>query len=242
MKLRGYNLGKNDRGEDIRLLQNEFLQMGVAIDNKELQESFFGENTRRAVVKFQEEHALKPNGIVDAQTAKAIEVARKAYLNKEFIVYGQVRMSNGSPFTGVRVQASDRDIRKKELLIETKTDNEGRYEIKYRVAKLHEFEKGCADLRVRVFGTGEEILAESPINYKSKSRETVDFTIIYKEKCMEMKIKNALWSPLAIEFSKKNILTMKPRETKEIKEDEFKSPGCQKLFKEEKIFVIREEF
>lgn len=239
VKLRGYNLGKNDRGEDVRVLQNELLQIGFIINDKELQEASFGENTREAVMKFQEEHDLTPNGIVDDETAKAIEETRKAYRNNEVVVQGQVRMSDGIPAPGVRVQSYDGDVRKKELLIETKTDKDGRYEIKYSVAKIREFKKVCPDLHVRVLGPGEEILAESPINYKATSRETVDFTIVYKEKCM--KIKNALWSPLAIELSKEKILTMKPRGTETISDKDFESPGCKKLFKEEKIFVIPED-
>lgn len=66
----------------------------------------------------------------------------------------------------------------------------------------------------------------------------MDFTIVYKEKCM--KIKNALWGPLAIDLGKRNI-TMKPRGTATITNDEFKSPSCQKLLQEEKVFVLPEE-
>lgn len=55
-----------------------------------------------------------------------------------------------------------------------------------------------------------------------------------------MKIKNALWGPLAIDLGKRNI-TMKPRGTATITNDEFKSPSCQKLLQEEKVFVLPEE-
>jgi hypothetical protein len=53
-------------------------------------------------------------------------------------------------------------------------------------------------------------------------------------------IKNALWSPLTIELSGRKTLTLKPRETQEISEQEFASEGCQQLFREEKIVVLPE--
>jgi hypothetical protein len=54
-------------------------------------------------------------------------------------------------------------------------------------------------------------------------------------------IKNALWSSLTIELLGSKTLTLEPRETQEISEQEFASEGCQQLFREGKIVVLPEK-
>jgi putative chitinase len=61
-----------DRGEAVRILQENLNILGYPSGTAD---GIFGRNTRRAVVLFQTEHGLDPNGVVDAETAAAIEDA-----------------------------------------------------------------------------------------------------------------------------------------------------------------------
>ncbi len=61
-----------DRGEAVRALQEQLNALGYAAG---VADGIFGRNTRRAVLAFQDEHGLEPTGVVNAETAAAIEEA-----------------------------------------------------------------------------------------------------------------------------------------------------------------------
>jgi len=69
--------------------------------------------------------------------------------SQTFVVRGQVRHADGSPFTGAQVQAFDRDLRREQVLGQQTTDTAGRYEIRYPTAAFARAEKASADLVVR---------------------------------------------------------------------------------------------
>ena len=56
-----------------------------------------------------------------------------------------------------------------------------------------------------------------------------------------MVVKNTGWTSLTIELSQGKTLTIGPRGTQEISEQDFASEGCQQLFREEKIVVLPEQ-
>jgi hypothetical protein len=51
-------------------------------------------------------------------------------------------------------------------------------------------------------------------------------------------IKNALFSPLTVELLHGKVILLGPRATQTITEEEFQSPGCQKLFRAGKVNVL----
>ena len=75
----GYTLGSGDRGRNVKAVQQrlaripglDFVDPGRCFD-------VYHEPTRKAVVAFQLEQGLEPNGVVDAATWEALEAARQA--------------------------------------------------------------------------------------------------------------------------------------------------------------------
>jgi peptidoglycan hydrolase-like protein with peptidoglycan-binding domain len=56
------------QGEDVRQVQEALKKAGIALKA----DSFFGEDTDKAVKQFQEKHKLKADGIVGNATRKAL--------------------------------------------------------------------------------------------------------------------------------------------------------------------------
>jgi peptidoglycan hydrolase-like protein with peptidoglycan-binding domain len=75
MNLQNRQLGLDSQGEDVASLHNQLLNMGGSIDAAELAMKLFGNTTRRRVAEFQEQTALPPTGVVDEDTASAIDRA-----------------------------------------------------------------------------------------------------------------------------------------------------------------------
>ena len=75
MNLQSRELRLNSQGEDVAMLHNQLLSMGGSIDAAELAMKLFGDTTRRRVLEFQERTALPPTGVVDEDTANAIDRA-----------------------------------------------------------------------------------------------------------------------------------------------------------------------
>ena len=102
-----------------------------------------------------------------------------------FTVSGQVMRSDSEPAAGVTVRAYDRDMRSRELLGETTTDETGRYEISYSREQFSRAEKGRADLVVQVFNeAGTELEAESEREetiFNAGPEERVDLRIVSDE-------------------------------------------------------------
>ncbi|HZJ08918.1 MAG TPA: peptidoglycan-binding domain-containing protein, partial [Trueperaceae bacterium] len=75
MQLQGRNLTFDLRGADVRLLQLELNLLDRDIPDEEVDANHFGENTQRAVLRFQEEFGLDPTGVVENRTARRINAA-----------------------------------------------------------------------------------------------------------------------------------------------------------------------
>lgn len=174
MNLQGRNLSLRIRGNDVRVLHIELRKLGYTIPGQEYGRRNFGLFTRKAILDFQRKQNLPDNGVVDEATAKRINEAVDALAPAaEFVVQGQVTQRNRS-IAGIMVKAFDKDLRSEELLGETATDGQGRYDIRYTAHQFRRGEKKRADLIVRVYSKEEVLLGESGIIFNAKPNETVD--------------------------------------------------------------------
>lgn len=117
---------------------------------------------------------LKVNPIIDL----VVPIDRSQA--ESFVVKGLVLHKNGTPTKGVIIRAFDKDLRSEQPLGETRSDENGRYSIRYEIEQFLRAEKRCADLVVRVFGLKgreEKLLAKSPTIFNAKSEETIDLTV-----------------------------------------------------------------
>jgi peptidoglycan hydrolase-like protein with peptidoglycan-binding domain len=112
MNLEGRNLQPNMRGDDVRRLQTELNQLGFNLGVNGL----FDSMTFLAVQRFQRDHGLDANGIVNEETAQRINAEVDALTTAPFIVKGQVRQADGDPADGLLVSAFDIDLRNEQLL------------------------------------------------------------------------------------------------------------------------------
>ncbi len=179
MQLQGRDLKVNMRGADVKLLQKELQELGFPIDDED---GHFGATTRRAVLRFQEQHLAeldlpKPTGIVDEATALLINAEVNARQSDSFVVKGVVRYEDGKPFAAGLVVAFDKDMREEEQLGKVNTDSVGRYEITYTAAQFQRAEKKSADLRVCAYADDGSELASSAIMFNAQPVETVDLVI-----------------------------------------------------------------
>jgi murein L,D-transpeptidase YcbB/YkuD len=122
MQRQGRNLSMRIRGEDVALLQTELAQLRDAdqldaiIDPDEVGRQFFGPTMRDAVVRFQQQHGLRPAGIVEAETARLINAEVNALRGgaEASVVRGQIHR-DGRPCADVlvRVNSQRSDCRAK---------------------------------------------------------------------------------------------------------------------------------
>lgn len=178
MKLQDRNLSIDMQGEDVKLLQKELQRLGFSIKDKE---GIFGNSVYQAVLEFQKQHGLGSTGEVDETTAKVINVMVDALGTidqpAKFVVKGQIRQTDGSPLAGVPVRAFDKDLRREELLGEAVADKYGRYEIMYTAEQFHRAEKKNADLYIRVYKEGDQVIASSSIIFNAQPVETIDLSV-----------------------------------------------------------------
>ena len=75
----GYTLGSGDRGRNVKAVQQRLARIpGLDFVDPGRYFDVYHEPTRKAVVAFQLEQGLDPNGVVDAATWEALEAARQA--------------------------------------------------------------------------------------------------------------------------------------------------------------------
>ena len=77
----GYTLGSGDRGRNVKAVQQRLARIpGLDFVDPGRYFDVYHEPTRQAVVAFQVERSLEPNGVVDAETWAALEAAFQAEL------------------------------------------------------------------------------------------------------------------------------------------------------------------
>jgi len=180
MNLQERNLSIELQGEDVQLLHSELQSLAYDISQDEIEQSLFGPVTHEAILDFQRKHGLKPNGVVDENTAHAINAAVDAQrpIPEQFVVSGQVRHQDETPLEGLIVRAFDIDLRgEAQLGEETTTNGRGSYEITYSAEALSQREKRRADLLVRVYSPEGALLAESAVKSNAEDHETVDLIV-----------------------------------------------------------------
>src|SRR5215213_2163396 len=169
------DLKRGDTGKDVSDLQTALLEIGFRITDTELINKFFGETTHDAVIGYQKDLKLVPNGIFEGKAAWLMD-EHKEHPNK-FLVVGQVFDANGDPQDNLTIRVLDKDLRTEQLIEETKTNKGGEYSVFYKSDKFADAEKDRADLFVRVLNSAGTVLATSPVIFNAGKFEIVNFTI-----------------------------------------------------------------
>ena len=97
--------------------------------------------------------------------------------SEEYIVFGEVRLSNSRPVEACTVRAFDRDLRSEQFLGESLTDSNGSYRIIYTEEQFKQADNGKADLLVRVFNPVGKLLSESDIYFNAPPNARIDLTV-----------------------------------------------------------------
>jgi Tc toxin complex TcA C-terminal TcB-binding domain/Neuraminidase-like domain/Salmonella virulence plasmid 28.1kDa A protein len=145
-------------------------------------QSLYGEATQRLVLYFQLQNSLGDNlrGVVEERTAAKMNEWLREFgaLDGDtvFIVRGQVRLADGSPFVDALVQAFDRDMRSEQFLGSAPLQ-EGHYEIRYYRSQFVKAEKEQADLVVKVLDAAGVELHKTPIQYNVPDEVEVNIVL-----------------------------------------------------------------
>src|SRR5262245_20878836 len=124
MNLQGRDLKRDLRGDDVALLQRELAIIGFTVPEVERDQGAFGQGTHEAVTRFQNQSCLEPTGVVDAETARAINAAVDALT---FTVEGKVVSRLRAGVGGLRVEIVDKNVGADVRLAEAVTDEDGGY-------------------------------------------------------------------------------------------------------------------
>lgn len=147
-------------GDDVALVQDMLVALGLPIAAEELQASRYGASTAAAVAAWQRERDLPATGALDLEGLRRLWGEDRSLAR---VVRGVIRLADGAPAPALRVTAFDRDFRSEEPLGEARTDVRGRYRISYTPAQFERAEKAGADLGLRVFGAdGQTMLYATP--------------------------------------------------------------------------------
>jgi hypothetical protein len=176
MRLTDRDLSNGNEGGDVRLLHRELRLLDVDIPADELERHTFGDGTREAVLRFQQDNALAPTGTVDSSVARAIN-ARVASQPRR-LVLGAVRDRHGAPLAKVVVRAFDRRVGVEDLpLGQATAAADGTFEIPYEAAALGRRDKRRPDLVVTVASGQDELLFTSEVRYDAEPVDMFDITI-----------------------------------------------------------------
>jgi peptidoglycan hydrolase-like protein with peptidoglycan-binding domain len=118
MNLQGRDPRLDLNSEDVRVLQSELAQIGLAVPDSERLRAFFGPGTFEAFTNFQKAHGLANTSVVDATTASAINQEVDAIT---YIVAGTVASPDRAGVGGQRVIVVDKNVGKDVLLSEVAT-------------------------------------------------------------------------------------------------------------------------
>ena len=166
MELQGRNLSFGMQGDDVALLQRELGQLELdtaPIPESEIQGKQFDDGTHAAVVAFQRKFGISPiNGIVDAVTARAINVeVDRLETTPEIAPTGQERRGrtfilNGTVYSHadkvglphLRVDALNREHQIFELFDVAVTDQDGQFQM---VVSEEELARLCGNGQPELF-------------------------------------------------------------------------------------------
>src|SRR6516225_3614400 len=97
--------------------------------------------------------------------------------NSDFEVRGHVTRASKASTARLRILIYDQDLRKRQKLTETTTNEDGSYRATYRSEQFAKAEQGTADLVVVVLDDDDETLATSSIRFNARPLETIDLVI-----------------------------------------------------------------
>src|SRR5262249_4554416 len=132
----GRDLKLKNSGDDVHLLHTALAEIGLAAPPDEDQRGFFGRGTRKLVMKFQNDHGIEASGVVDHETAQAIDREVAARAADRFHVSGRVYSAQRAGLAGLRVTVVDKNAGPDVPMAEGFTGPEGRYAIGYTVTTL----------------------------------------------------------------------------------------------------------
>jgi peptidoglycan hydrolase-like protein with peptidoglycan-binding domain len=176
MNLQGRDLKLDMRGDDVALLHRELATIGLSVPDDEGRETLFGPGTREAVIRFQMQSCLEPTGVVDVETAHAINAAVDAMT---FTVGGKVVSRLRAGVGGLRVEVVDKNVGADAQLAEAATDDEGGYCATFNIVDRRRRGKRRPDLQARAFA-GETFVGASKVIYDASNRETLDIILTEK--------------------------------------------------------------
>ncbi len=153
-------------GDDVRQLHGQLAALGFDIATAEQQGAMFGPNTRQAVMQFQTAQGLEPTGLVDANTAAAVD---RAVASTVFVVTGTVSSPDRAGVGGLSVQLVDKGVGADAPLgAPAATDGHGAYKISVTIslAQLQKRMKTQPDLQVTV-SAGSTLIGSSDVIYNA---------------------------------------------------------------------------
>jgi hypothetical protein len=159
------SIGFDNNSEDqITQLQTILTGLGFNIEQDELSSHRAGPSTVRAVRRFQREQRLTIDEgfLLDATAARALGdiAARRASTTASqpsavFLVEGVVADRKGVAIPNLGVLVYDQDLRSRQQLGASRTDQRGRYSVQYGPESFARAEKGYADLVVEIHSGGD---------------------------------------------------------------------------------------
>jgi hypothetical protein len=175
MNLQGRDLKQDMRGDDVALLQRELMLIGHEVPIDERQASVFGPGTLQVVTRFQKERGMQTTGVVDAQTARAIN----AVVDAETIsVEGMVSSRTRAGVARLQIQIVDKNVGEDVVLMNAFTDDDGHYETAFSIAALRQRGKQQPDLQARAFSPRTHVLlGASEVRYNASKRETLNILV-----------------------------------------------------------------
>jgi hypothetical protein len=116
-----------------------------------------------------QQHEIRVDFRVDQAIANPDEPA--------LLVQGIVRDPQGILLAGIPIMAFDRDLRTEQLLGQSRTNDQGSYQISYSTRQFRKHEKGSADLVVKAFAADRTLLATSPVMFNAPPSADIDLAI-----------------------------------------------------------------
>jgi hypothetical protein len=171
MAIIAITLRRGDRGAAVTALHRNLECLGHTIDSSERDRRVFGEATEALISDLQKAASLQADGVFDNAACDALEGLLREL--GTFTVHGRVLDTDGDPVVGAKVFAVDVDLRREQVLGQTKTDCHGEYEIRYSASKFSRAEKDSADLRVRCV-LGDRLVAESAVQFNAPMRAEIN--------------------------------------------------------------------
>jgi hypothetical protein len=173
----------------VRRLHEALAALGWPLDEREVAARRYGRTTRAAVEAFQVSKGLAPSGLVDAETAGALNAAVEGHQTvvgqagsdvpidpfpPAQRVSGTIVHADGTPLSGLVVQAFHRRVGGElPLGVEVASDDRGGFSITYQLPAG----TSKVDLFVRAFDAKQNTVAVSPILIAAPAQAVLDLSV-----------------------------------------------------------------